>query len=89
MTAEAGRQRQQQARERLGTGHGERESSHVGYTEFRRRGNRPDEVITIRYDSHRNLVAMGIIPRDAVNPRPPQPFPGAPDAGFTPDPPQR
>jgi hypothetical protein len=68
---------------RLGTGHGERETSQVDYTNFTRASSRPDEVITIRYDSYRNLVAQGVIPRPHPVRRPePSPFPGK----FVPDP---
>jgi len=41
----------------------------------------PDEVITIYYDSYRNLVAQGVI-RDAARIARPSPFPGQ----FVPDP---
>lgn len=68
-------------RKSLGTGHGRSETDHVSYTRFERASSHPDEVITLYYDSHRNLVARGVIP----TPRPdPQPFP----AGFVPDPPR-
>jgi len=70
---------------RLGTGHGEREASPISRTTFERRSERPDELIRIRYDSRENLVAMGIIPTQAVPPRP-NPFPGAVQPGYTPDP---
>lgn len=73
------------ARPRLGTGHGERETSVVGHTTFERRSQRPDELIRIRYDSRENLIAMGIIPMQAVPPRP-NPFPGAVPPGYAPDP---
>jgi hypothetical protein len=66
---------------RLGTGHGEREDSRVSHTWFERRSARPDEVITIRYDSRSNLVAMGVIPSP-----PPQPAP-FPESRYAPDPP--
>jgi hypothetical protein len=67
-------------RERLGTGHGERESSVVGVTEFRRASEQPAEVIRIYYDSTANLIARGVI---RVTPAPaPDPFPGR----FVPDP---
>lgn len=67
--------------ERLGTGHGERLSDPTALTEFRRADKDPAEVLAIYYDSRKNLVASGIIPRQ---PRPvlPNPFPG----GFVPDP---
>ena len=70
---------------RLGTGHGERETSHVGHTTFERRSTRPDDLIRIRYDSRDNLIAMGIIPTQAVPPRP-NPFPGGVAPGYAPDP---
>lgn len=65
--------------ERLGTGHGEREYSPISRTAFERATVQPAEVVQIRYDSHANLVAGGIIhaPRYAV----PEPFPG-----YVPDP---
>lgn len=70
---------------RLGTGHGERETSVVGHTTFERRGQRPDELIRIRYDSHENLVAIGVIPARPMPPRP-DPFPGAQQPRYAPDP---
>lgn len=62
----------------LGTGHGRSVSSHVTYTSFERATPSPAEVIAIHYDTHSNLVAMGVIraPRVAT------PFPGH----FVPDP---
>jgi hypothetical protein len=72
-----------ESRERIGTGHGERETSHVSYTDFRRASSAPNELLTIHYDRYENLIARGIIPgvpRFAE----PQPFPGHPR--FVPDP---
>jgi len=66
---------------RLGTGHGRHETSVVTYTEFERASARPAEIITIYYDSHRNLVAQGVIPEPSLAARP-DPFPGR----FVPDP---
>lgn len=67
---------------RLGTGHGRSETSVVTYTEFERATAAPAEVITIYYDSYRNLVAQGVI-RSLARPESfPQPFPGR----FAPDP---
>lgn len=65
--------------ERLGTGHGEREYSPVTHTSFERASLYAAEVVQIRYDSHANLVAAGILPpqRQVT----PQPFPG-----YVPDP---
>jgi len=74
------------AESRLGTGHGRSETSHVTYTDFERARPTPDEVITIRYDSRENLLAMGVItaPRPLPTPRP---FPNS-ELGFVPDPPR-
>ncbi len=74
---------------RLGTGHGEREASYSGTTQFERRSGQPDEVITLRYDSRDNLVAMGIIPAYAPPPVRPDAFPESPDARYVRDPPRR
>ena len=65
----------------LGTGHGRREASHTRYVSFDRRTPDPAEVITIYYDSYRNLVAQGVLTQPRVH-RDPNPFP----TGFTPDP---
>lgn len=70
----------------LGTGHGPREVSPVSHTHFERRSTRPDELIRIRYDSHENLVALGVIPGAAPAPRP-EAFPGSPVSRYVPDPP--
>jgi hypothetical protein len=70
--------------ERLGTGHGRRVDSGAVYTEFERASDQPDEVIRIYYDSRKNLVARGVIPRPKyrVAEHLPDPFPN----GFVPDP---
>jgi hypothetical protein len=70
---------------KLGTAHGERETSVVNRTQFVRNSVQPDEIIRIRYDSHANLVALGIIPSPRVQPVP-NAFPGA-TASYVPDPP--
>lgn len=70
---------------RLGTGHGRSEWSQVQYTRFERARPSPDQVVAIRYDSHANLVAMGII--DSPPSPSPEPFPGV--VGFVPDPPRQ
>ena len=64
----------------LGTGHGASETSPVRYTNFERASATPDEVITIYYDSYRNLVALGVIKAPSL--ARPTPFPGQ----FVPDP---
>ena len=72
---------------KLGTAHGERESSYVGRTEFERMQAQPDEVIRIRYDSLENLIAMGVVRRLRPLPAGADPFPGSSDRQFVPDPP--
>lgn len=69
----------------LGTGHGRREHSVVVQVPFERESDSPAEVIRIRYDSHDNLVAMGVIQRPAPRPRPLDPFPDS-RLGYVPDP---
>jgi hypothetical protein len=64
----------------LGTGHGRRRDSQVRYGQFERASPRPDDVISIYYDSRANLIARGVIPGARPVPRP---FPD----GFVPDPP--
>lgn len=77
-TGAEGRRARPQRSPSLGTGHGRSETSRVGYTQFERATAGPEEVISIHYDTHANLVAMGVIraPRIAT------PFPGQ----FVPDP---
>ena len=73
-------------REKLGTGHGEREYSQVSNTSFNRAQSSPNETISIRYDSRENLVSMGVIqPYDSWRVKP-RPFPNS--LGFVPDPPR-
>ena len=63
----------------LGTGHGRSQSSHVRYVDFERESATPNELVTLRYDSRENLVAMGILRQPRQRP---DPFP----SGFVPDP---
>lgn len=79
--------RPRQAAPHLGTGHGERESAWVSHTRFDRRSPRPQEIISIRYDSHENLVAMGVIATDPPPLPHAQAFPGSAGSRYTPDPP--
>lgn len=74
-------------REKLGTGHGEREWSQVSHTNFERAQSSPNETIRIRYDSRENLISMGVIqsPRHPDH-RTPNAFPES--YGFVPDPPR-
>ena len=67
---------------KLGTGHGRGEESVTRYTAFERASDTPDEVVTIYYDSLRNLIAQGVIPSRYAEQRKPNPFPN----GFVPDP---
>ncbi len=71
---------------RLGTGHGRSETSVVGHTQFERAQTRPDEVITVYYNSYENLLAAGVIPAAVAQPQQPNPFPL--QGGFVPDPPR-
>ncbi|HUL67134.1 MAG TPA: hypothetical protein VLW55_21240 [Burkholderiaceae bacterium] len=72
---------------RLGTGHGRSETSVVSYTDFERARNSPDEVVTLRYDSRENLLAMGVITQPRQPAPVPNPFPNS-ESGFVPDPPR-
>lgn len=64
--------------ESLGTGHGRNETSYAQHVTFERATEHPAETITLRYDSYRNLLALGVI---RETPRHPRPFPGfVPDA---------
>ena len=87
-SADATAKRQDAARSRLGTGHGEREYSQVSRTAFERASTTPDEIVSVQYDRYENLVAAGIIPGDRYGSRP-RPFPGSRDsAAYVPDPPR-
>jgi hypothetical protein len=70
----------------LGTGHGRREHSVVTQVPFERARSTPEEVIRIRYDSHENLLALGVIHRPPPRPRGLDPFPRSPQLGYVPDP---
>ena len=72
-----------QAQEKLGTGHGHRETSPVEYVDFQRASSTPMATIVIYYDSTRNLLAQGVIPKsERYADRRPNPFPNE----FVPDP---
>jgi hypothetical protein len=73
----------QRAREKLGTGHGHRESSPARYVDFQRASETPAETIVIYYDSRKNLMAQGVIGEQRrYAEREPNPFPHE----FAPDP---
>ena len=54
------------ARERLGTGHGARETDVMRVVAFQRASAHPDQRLEIRYDSYENLAAAGIVPPPRV-----------------------
>jgi len=72
----------------LGTGHGEREWSPVGRTQFERASRSPAEVVQLRYDDVPNLVALGVMPRPYHWDRPRRDRPEAFPNGFAADPPR-
>lgn len=71
---------------KLGTAHGQRETSVVSHTTFTRLQERPNEVISIRYDSRENLVASGVIREQPVRPPLPRAFPQSDNVSYVPDP---
>ena len=72
----------------IGTGHGGREWAPTSRTGFDRATRQPEQVSELRYDDHRRLVAMGILPLQHQRPiwrdDAPRAFPG----GFVADPPR-
>jgi len=74
------------AQQRIGTGHGQREWSPVGRTDFVRASRSPEQVTELRYDDLDTLVAMGVVPRPDL-PRYPRSTPRAFPEGFVVDPP--
>jgi hypothetical protein len=75
--------------DRLGTGHGARETSVARSTTFERASAQPDQRVEIRYDSFDNLAAAGIVPPPRMARTGPQSFPADPPRDFVPDPPRR
>jgi hypothetical protein len=74
---------------KLGTAHGNRESSVVSNTSFERLQAQPNEVIRIRYDSRENLVALGVIREPVARAPALQAFPQSPPGtSYVPDPPR-
>jgi hypothetical protein len=71
--------------QRIGTGHGAREWSPVGRTDFVRASRHPAQVTQLRYDDHDSLAALGVLPRPSPYWRGDEPraFPN----GFVADPP--
>ncbi len=74
---------------KLGTAHGQRETSVVSTTRFDRLQPQPNEVIRIRYDSRENLIASGVIREPVARQPVPNPFPESGNASYVPDPPVR
>jgi len=70
---------------KLGTGHGRSESSHARRVSFVRATAAPAQVLSIQYDRHENLAALGVVPQRPahVARHHPRPFPGL---RFAPDP---
>jgi hypothetical protein len=71
---------------KLGTAHGQRETSVVSHTTFTRLQDQPNEVISIRYDSRENLVASGVIREPLARPHVPRAFPRSDNLSYVPDP---
>lgn len=72
------------ARQNIGTGHGQREWSPVGHTDFKRASRTPAQVSQLRYDDLGTLAALGIVPHPYGDRRDgPVAFPN----GFVADPP--
>ena len=66
--------------QKLGTGHGERIDAPIEVTQFERDSSRPNEIVTLRYESRSALIALGVIPRQTALPR------AFPNGGYVPDP---
>ena len=71
---------------KLGTAHGQRETSVVTHTTFARLQEHPNEIISIRYDSRENLIATGVIREPAVSAPMPRAFPQSDNLSYVPDP---
>jgi hypothetical protein len=69
------------ARQELGTGHGQRRYDPATRTVFERASSRPNQVVSLFYDSYDALVAKGVLPTRGYR-TDPEPFP----VGFAPDP---
>jgi hypothetical protein len=70
-------------RQQLGTGHGQRRRDAATATHFERESARPNQMVSVWYDSTRALVARGVLPRRWPHSHDvPEAFP----IGFAPDP---
>ena len=69
--------------QQIGTGHGQRRYDPVSQTNFERASSRPNQRVSLYYDSYEALVAKGVIRQRYYDyARSPEAFP----AGFAPDP---
>jgi len=67
----------------LGTGHGQRRYDPVSETQFERESSRPNQIVSLFYDSYSALASRGVIPQPYYQrQQSPDPFP----IGFVPDP---
>ena len=69
------------AAQELGTGHGQRRYDPVAQTQFERESPRPNQTLSLFYDSYQALAARGIVPTPGRTGQP-DPFP----ISFVPDP---
>ena len=74
------------ARQSMGTGHGQREWSPVGQTQFVRATRSPAQVSELRYDDAHRLMAIGAMPRQYPRHQRRDPTPRAFPNGFVADP---
>ncbi|MFT3756529.1 MAG: hypothetical protein QM769_11405 [Pseudoxanthomonas sp.] len=74
------------ARQQTGTGHGQREWSPIGQTQFVRASRNPAQVSELRYDETRRLIALGIVPRTGPTVPGRRDVPRAFPSGFVADP---
>ena len=74
------------ARQSMGTGHGQREWSPVGQTQFVRATRSPAQISELRYDDAHRLIAIGAMPRQYPRYERRDPAPRAFPNGFVADP---
>lgn len=74
------------ARQSMGTGHGQREWSPVGQTQFVRATRGPAQISELRYDDAHRLIAIGAMPRQHPRYERRDPAPRAFPNGFVADP---
>jgi hypothetical protein len=72
----------------MGTGHGQREWSPVGQTQFVRATRSPAQISELRYDDAHRLMAIGAMPRHYPRYDRRDPAPRAFPNGFVADPPR-